>query len=171
MLTCVRCGKSTTCVEKHGKSRVKAVSKWEKLRHFPAFCPPFPRLTRFQTHLFPPSPTSSPRLGRVAKRQRKLARHNVPGNSAPKHVRPVGTTEARVRSIPDFVGFMGSLFEFFMRLLDPSPFPTTDACTLTHSSAKSSFKRQNHPVAAEVRGVLPKYRSAPVSVLRPGAAT
>ena len=54
MLTCVRCGKSTTCVEKHGKSRVKAVSKWEKLHHFPAFCPRKEGKVRLPTRLFPP---------------------------------------------------------------------------------------------------------------------
>ena len=42
-----RCGKSTTCVESCGKRRVKAVSKWEKLRHFPISCPPFPTSARF----------------------------------------------------------------------------------------------------------------------------
>jgi hypothetical protein len=47
-------GKSTTCVEKGGKRRVKPGSKWEKLHHFPIFCPPFPRLTHIPDHLFPP---------------------------------------------------------------------------------------------------------------------
>jgi len=46
-----RCGKSTTCIETSGKTREKPV-------HFPAARPPFPRRTRFPTHLFPPAPAS-----------------------------------------------------------------------------------------------------------------
>src|SRR5258706_2419166 len=50
-LTIARRWKSTTCVETCGKT-------WEKPVHFPAARPPFPRRTRFPTHLFPPAPAS-----------------------------------------------------------------------------------------------------------------
>jgi len=55
-LTVHICGKSTTCVENGGKRCEKAVSKWEKLHHFPAFCPLKVEIAHLPDHLFPPLP-------------------------------------------------------------------------------------------------------------------
>ena len=71
-------GKSTTCVEKRGKRRVKAVSKWEKLHHFPISQPPFPRLTHFRTHFFPPPPATTSERRRFAPALRPAATASFP---------------------------------------------------------------------------------------------
>src|SRR5882724_6883236 len=129
MLTTVIRGKSTTCVEKHGKRCEKAVSKWEKLRHFPISCPLKVGKARFPTHLFPSPPVLRPLLTHgirdlscslcsLAASLRSLCflMFNVFSVSV-----FIGVHLWLTLFSGSFLGFMGSLFEFFKLLLTRPP--------------------------------------------------